>query len=44
MRDHSHHIELSREEAVDEMLEALPEWFAGPRIEQVPLERAVGPS
>ncbi len=42
MRDHSHHIELPREEAVDEMLAALPEWFAVPRIEQVPLDRAVG--
>ena len=42
MRDHSHHIELPREEAVDEMIAALPEWFAVPRIEQVPLDRAVG--
>lgn len=29
MRDHSHHIELSRDDAVHDMLEALPESFFG---------------
>lgn len=42
MRDHSHHIELSREEAVEDMLEALPEWFSTPRFEQVPLDQSAG--
>lgn len=42
MRDHSHHIELSREEAVEGMLEALPEWFSTPRFEQVPLDQSAG--
>lgn len=42
MRDHSHHIELSREEAVEGILDSLPEGFATPRVEQVPLEAAPG--
>ena len=42
MRDHSHHIELSRQDAVDGVLAALPEAFACPRVEQVSLEAAVG--
>lgn len=42
MRDHSQHIELSREEAVASMLAALPEGFGRGRIEQVPLSEGYG--
>lgn len=41
MRDHSHHIELSRDDAVAAMLEALPASFGGSR-EQIPLPCAYG--
>lgn len=41
MRDHSHHIELSRDDAVAAMLEALPAGFGAP-LEQIPLPCAYG--
>lgn len=42
MRDHSKHIELSREEAVSNMLDALPSRFGKCRVEQIALEDAFG--
>lgn len=42
MRDHSHHIELSREAAVEGMLSLLPSDFGARRPEQVCLSAAYG--
>lgn len=40
MRDHSKHIELSRDEAVSNMLDALPPCFGKCKVEQISLEDA----
>ena len=42
MRDHSHHIELSREEAVKQVLAALPASFGKSAIDRVALDDAFG--
>lgn len=42
MRDHSKHIELSRQAAVQGMLDALPQSFGNDRTEQIALSDAFG--
>ena len=42
MRDHSKHIELSREQAVTQMIDALPKDFGNKRLEQIALSDSYG--